>query len=618
MLLGLLNYTASAATFTIDVDNAANVEVGYNKSMYGGIYVQFQQYNLNDGADNTITITNETSIIVRVNSGNPLAVIDEVTKNGTPVTDYNNIPVEEGMAIVIRTHQEDGAAKCTVNCDDYTLVSLTANGNPIELTSNSQQVDFTRGETFEIRHADSTKKLAEVSLNSVRQSEGFGGSYLLSNVADGDIINIRAIPAEYNVSFSFNNDRAREYVKSVEVNAVPVSDYAAGLKLQEGSNLALKIDSSITNVEVSVNGTVRTANPIFNDIAIIVDTDLDIAVTAHDVPEPEKVIAHVDVDKAANVSLYYVKPGFIPIYNENVPFELNDGTTDVEIPENVTVIYAEPAPNCQLTEVKLNDTDVEFEPLAGRYAFDVTNGMNLLIRSKALEATASFTLVCEDPSKIKINIGDTPYELTDEPEQVIKFIPETQSTLHIEAAGSDIPIKEVLHNTASVEKLGGSFGGTPYYLITDLKDNDRIEVTLPKMYNITFVYGDGANKDYIDNVIVGDSPISNFNDGFRAPEDATISIYVSLTVTGQKISANGEELTPNDLSFVSFPVKRDTEVRVERDVLSSVSRILAPGSTTDVYGVDGMLLVKDADASDLAKLPAGCYIIGGRKVMIAK
>lgn len=580
ILLSLVSYTVSAATFTIDVDNAENVEVGYNKPMWGGLYYQFFPYSLQNGAT-TITTDAETSFLCRVPDGS-LAVIDLITKNGVPVTDYDNITIEDGMNIVIRTHVEDGAATCNVNCDDYSQVQISVNGNLVTLTSNTQQIDFTRGNVIEISHVDNTKKLAEVKLNGVIQPAGYGDSYILTNVADGDIIDIRANFAEYDVTFSFNNDRARQYINRVEVNGTEVPDYTSGLKVEEDANVSLKINQEISNVEVRANGNILSINPFFKDMTFYVTEDTNVEVTALEAPEPEKIIANVNVDKAENVNLYYVKAGIIPIYNTNVYFELTDGDNPVEIPEGVSVIYAEPATNCLLTDVKRNNEDVAIDPMKGNYAFDVENGMNIVITSKALEASASFTLICSDPSKITLQLGDTPYELTEETEQIIKFIPETQSSVKIEAVSDETPVKAVLHNDNNVEMQGTGFGGSPYYHISDLKDNDKIEVTLPAVYNVTFSYGEQAREDYIEDVVLGDRIIDNYKEGFKAPEDATVSIHVVSTITDQKIYINDILQKPNEYSFVTFTVTADTEVRVEADIPSSFTFICADPSKVNL------------------------------------
>ena len=46
--------------------------------------------------------------------------------------------------------------------------------------------------------------------------------------------------------------------------------------------------------------------------------------------------------------------------------------------------------------------------------------------------------------------------------------------------------------------------------------------------------------------------------------------------------------------------------------------ILGEDFTGDVYGIDGVCVIRDANAADLRKLAPGLYLIGGRKFMVGK
>ena len=50
--------------------------------------------------------------------------------------------------------------------------------------------------------------------------------------------------------------------------------------------------------------------------------------------------------------------------------------------------------------------------------------------------------------------------------------------------------------------------------------------------------------------------------------------------------------------------------------LTGIDGIIADGKPFDVYNLAGMLVVKNATASDLKRLPSSIYIIGGRKVLV--
>ncbi|MDE6007030.1 MAG: hypothetical protein K2G67_05700 [Muribaculaceae bacterium] len=577
LLATIAAFTASATTFTIDVDNAANVEVGYNYSMWGMTFPRYVE--LQDGINN-VDIP-ETSFFCKANSP---AVIDEITKDGVAVTDFDNIAVEDGVNIVIRTHVDIVEGTCTVNCDEPSQVSLFVGENQIPLTANTQTIDFIEGDAFTIENIVGSEGLASVKLNGEAQSASMGGAYYLYGVKDGDVIDIKVVKEQFDVTFTFSDDAAREYITSVEVNNEPVSDYESGLRVDDGSYVTLKVNESITNMEVRANGEVLTVSPFFHDISFTVSKDTEVTVTKLDVPEPQTIVANVNVDNAQNVDLYYLKPNaMFPWMTSKSYFNLVDGENEVEIPEGITMIYAKAKDECELTSVKLNGEEVAFDASEEAYPFEVSDEMNIVITSKTLTASASFTLICADPSKISVTLGGRYCDITDETEQTIAFIPETNPNLIIEAANNDeAPIKEVLHNDQPVSEQGTGFGGSPYYEITDLQDGDKVEVLFATTYNVTFSFGEGADESYIEDVVLGDSKIDNYKEGFSAPEGSIVMINVNRNVTGQKIFVNGEAQEPNEYNFVTFTVVSDTEVVVAPEIpMYSVTFNYAEGADTD-------------------------------------
>ncbi len=59
----------------------------------------------------------------------------------------------------------------------------------------------------------------------------------------------------------------------------------------------------------------------------------------------------------------------------------------------------------------------------------------------------------------------------------------------------------------------------------------------------------------------------------------------------------------------AFKVEISTPAGVENVSVDANERL-------DVYNLQGMLLISDADADQIASLPAGIYIIGGKKVTV--
>ncbi len=111
--------------------------------------------------------------------------------------------------------------------------------------------------------------------------------------------------------------------------------------------------------------------------------------------------------------------------------------------------------------------------------------------------------------------------------------------------------------------------------------------------------------------------------GAITPKDGEAATEPAFTVT-----ANDEEVEPqedgsymvkinddhiaNGLSLkVAQPQTEDPE-----DPNTGIDEVMADGATADVYSISGTLIVRKATKADIAKLPAGIYIIGGEKVVV--
>ncbi len=111
--------------------------------------------------------------------------------------------------------------------------------------------------------------------------------------------------------------------------------------------------------------------------------------------------------------------------------------------------------------------------------------------------------------------------------------------------------------------------------------------------------------------------------GAIAPKDGEAATEPAFTVT-----ANDEEVEPqedgsymvkinddhiaNGLSLkVAQPQAEDPD-----DPYMGIDEVMADGATADVYTLNGTLIARGATKADIAKLPAGIYIIGGEKIAI--
>lgn len=86
-----------------------------------------------------------------------------------------------------------------------------------------------------------------------------------------------------------------------------------------------------------------------------------------------------------------------------------------------------------------------------------------------------------------------------------------------------------------------------------------------------------------------------------ASGDVTVEYGGNQVYTGTVDLTTGAEIT--------FDIKLD---------LSGVDAVFAGEGKADVYGINGVVIARDADASVVKTLPAGIYIVNGKKMVIAK
>ena len=111
-------------------------------------------------------------------------------------------------------------------------------------------------------------------------------------------------------------------------------------------------------------------------------------------------------------------------------------------------------------------------------------------------------------------------------------------------------------------------------------------------------------------IIVG---VEDWANGFSALQGT----QVDITAEDISVTVNGTAVTPVDGTF-TFTVSDDTEVSIAKP--TAISDIHA-GETTavrDVYNMQGVKVADNADNAAISNLPAGIYIINGKKIVIRK
>ena len=136
----------------------------------------------------------------------------------------------------------------------------------------------------------------------------------------------------------------------------------------------------------------------------------------------------------------------------------------------------------------------------------------------------------------------------------------------------------------------------------------------PTTYNVTF---DVANDAASEVTVTADriTTISNFTETLGAFGGTEIKIAANDADTQITVKVNNEPLTIGEDGAYTFNVAANSNVSV---VLGNdgISTIEADAATGNVYNTQGVMVLKAADAQSVNSLPAGIYIMNGKKIVV--
>lgn len=149
------------------------------------------------------------------------------------------------------------------------------------------------------------------------------------------------------------------------------------------------------------------------------------------------------------------------------------------------------------------------------------------------------------------------------------------------------------------------------YLVYDLPDGSVIMAygQTPERYDVTFDIEEGVGFTMLRDVI---QEISD-------PEDQTVlqgTRYDIIPADPMNVvvKINGfEPMLENDRYIVN--IDADTEITIEKGIPSEAD-IVVENKEYDVYTLQGIRVLRSASKSDLQNLPAGIYIVNGKKLQL--
>ena len=616
MVLSLFAISANAQrTVIINVDDPERVDIRVNYTSVEGIVA----------GDNAVEIPQYGSFYAYAKSGCALESVRCTTTgtnyhidNMTQAYVYVDASVEGDLKYEVKSNTLEAlrTATMTVNVDDASQVSavLSTTNERVSLVNGENTVKFIPGVESPIMIAHSTygKVLYQVSVDDVIQ-EAQGQQYRL-NVVDGSKVDIKANFPEglaYRVQFSYVNEGTEDAVSSVTVDGAPIEaekyndpDFTvpAGKQVSVTFNLQ---DYQINSFKV--NGTTTQTYGSYQFIPTA-ETLLEIDATKF-----AEFNSTLNIDHAENVTVY---KGYS--YNNNV-ISVTDGENILTMMSNSNMIAIKANSGCKIESITDNLGSSFSSDYNGCYNIYLSEGQVVTVTTSAIvrndvvtinvdadptdqNVISYFSFARADRSAITLNEGDNEVKFSsvDNPFGLSWYDSRGYTTAYL----NGVKIKPYYE------------GGNSYEL--NFTNGDVLDVFIITEFtplNVTFTNNDESVAANTTVSVDGKgAAIDYWANGLTVLSGTTLSIAPAgdapiYVMNGEKV------LTPEADGSYKVTVTEATALTLSSTSLTGIEEVAANAAADKnaVYNLQGVKVANRADA--LRNLPAGVYVVGGKKVM---
>lgn len=600
-------------TYTILAEDVSILNVQYN----------YQTYTP-EGDRIVVPFTSKyatLSISIASNKSDEYAILSATSDDGTVYTpSYGTISIynstmSEDRTLTVETVNLAEVRTATMNVivdGSPSAVKLVRSDNSeIYLSGENTPVKFDpkNEASFRIESAVYGKHLYKVELDGTPVAAQ--GSIYRVTATDGCTLKITTDYPDVDVpvSFSFAKEGIEGVIRSVRVNNVNATDWnEAGYTVKLGATLNIDFNTSdYTDINISLNGSPVN---VYSSLNYVVEEEqpLEFVISA------EKALPYY-------VTFITDTPDFIKVYNgygynESELLTLTGEETVLEIPKSYSYITVKPAEGYMIQEL----VDGNGNNLSVGYSNYISGDMEIFAVAAPIERNLSFTFYLHPGTwnYRSVVLSQSNYDLrkayTD------ADLPIGYSTI---AFGDfDLPINisgyptPVIYRNDEVVEL--NYGALP-----ETADGDVIKMYLntPESYGVTYDIDENVNVEVRhDHTTLIASPSSHtVLEGteivITAVADESPVARVAENTGAPVVTVNGTTVTPDSEGRYVIAVNSDSAIKVTPGETVGIGNIDATLGNPEapVYNLQGILV---GNASKLRALPAGTYIIGGRKVRI--
>lgn len=619
-----VSFTAIAdIAVTLKVDDATRLTAYYQ--YYDASYntqqtdLDLNQFTGEEGG--TFTIPGDYGYVyVNATSGNVITYAMNETTGSSASTGgsstYFYVGSYSGTAQTLSVKSADleasRTASVTVNVDDASKVNMSYyNGTKVELVNGENTVKF-NPETesqFQISHVNYGETLYSVKLNDETQADSYGRYYV--TVANGDKLDIAAnfpaIPATITFSYGDNEEEVLGCI-TVKVNGEDVTFDGKTLSVMMGDKVTLIGDTNLYNFNyaITVNGTSQYFYGNYEFIVTSETNTVEVAATKY-----VTYNAYLTVDAPENIEAY---PG-----NSNTPLSLIAGeAVAVELTSNSNTITVRPTTDCSIVSIQVNGVECGSVNGYGTSSTTIRNineNDQIVITTKVIVRDKVATIWVDDLTAAPYGYGVQRYS----DRASVSLISGETVTVNFDDSDNPYNISFYGPTYCSIFNNGiylvPQYEGSTSYYVT-LLDGDAIKVYLasePEKYAVTITESAGVENS-IESVATDGQDYAAWAAGFTALKDTEITIAlaesaeVSVLVNGSAIDADEEG---------NYTITVTAETNIVLDKTNAIEDItINTVENNNVYNLQGILVVKNASTEQISDLPAGLYIINGKKVVL--
>lgn len=573
--LDLTQFTGEGGTFTLPAS-------------YGYVYI-----NATDG-NCIVSAMNETSGSSAYMSGNTQAQF--------------YLYSDATLSVISADLESTRTASCTVNVDDASKVNMSYyTGQAIKLENGENTIKFNpNGETpFQIAHTNYGETLYQVSVNGVAQTDSYGRYYV--TVANGDVLDIKAdFPDEpATLTFSYGDNEAEVLgCISVKVDGVPVEDF-------DGKTLTVKLGQKVTlvgntdlynfNYSIYIDGVSQYFYGSYEFTVTKTEYAINVNATKY-----TSYSAYLTIDTPENISVY---PG-----NSNTAMEIQAGVaTAIELTSNSNYINLMPSTDCYISSILVNGVEYGSNGTSSVTVRNINENDQIIVVTGKIARDKSATMWVDDLNAAQYGYGVQRYS----DRASVTLVSGEAVTVNFDDSDNPYYLSFYSPKYCSIFNNGvyntPQYEGSTSYYIT-LVDGDEIKIYLasePEKYTVTVTQN---ASDAITGFTTDGQAYSNYASGFNALKDTQVGITIDSTSSAQVV-VDGEAVNIDENGVYNIVITKDTEIVI--DNTNSIESIAGNEATdNNVYNLQGILVIKNASAEQINALPAGLYIINGKKVVV--